>query len=105
MAKDDFTTLYLTMEGIDKAEGKYWDLQKVAGRDVGLGDGDWINVYTRDPAVLDKVVGYLGSQNVLEISPDPRRRGKIRVTDPRFPGVVGVFRAPRTKRTKGTRSR
>jgi len=67
--KDDITTLYLTKKGYTFAEKHSSELQKLLERDVGLGHGDFINLYTVDPKVVARAVKFIGARNVVEIAP------------------------------------
>jgi hypothetical protein len=79
MAKyDPFTTIYLTKRGYDRVSRGYHALEKELGVDIGLGLGDFVNIMSRDPRVIDRAVSLIGAANIVEIPGRPRRRSDMK---------------------------
>jgi hypothetical protein len=72
--EDEDTTIYITPTSRNNAEKRSKELERAVGVDISLGDGDYINIYSRDPIVIDRAVKWLGTRNVVEISPDPHEK-------------------------------
>lgn len=71
---DNFTTLYLTPIARNNVEKRAFELAQTIGAEISLGHGDYINIDSRDRGVIDRAVKWLGTRNVVEISPAPPRR-------------------------------
>lgn len=64
-SEDQFISIYLK-PGFELSTEQFFELEKLLGRDVADGSG-FINIYTTDPAIIEKAKQYIGEENIDEI--------------------------------------
>lgn len=70
MADNYYTiTIYVNRKAYKKAKDNFDELERIAKRECSLGiGGGYINIYTRDEDAIQRVVEWLGEDNVEEVS-------------------------------------
>jgi hypothetical protein len=64
---ENFVTLFITPAGRKRAEEHFDELEHIAQREIGLGDGNYINVYTSDAKIIAEVSDFFGV-DLIEVS-------------------------------------